>query len=174
MTKIRNPELNTGPELIKYSGEHLTYEIDMLLFIAGFFIPMQSTKGEKQFIQINSAIVECFVLHFRNLVEFLEPNNLRDDDVIAKDFLPINTELTPLSQRLKDARKRANKEMAHLTTARQFGSPKTKEWSTGLLNDLSIFLNEFIEKADSNFLSPLTISSIKRFILCYPLTFEKK
>lgn len=140
----------------------------MLMVLANSVPAKKLNETAEQWSHRMSSI-ESFVLHLRNLLEFFEPHFPQNDDVIATDFLASSTELLCPSKKLKDARIRANKEISHLTAGRQFGSPKTKEWSCDLLNDLSITLCDFTDKADHNRLAPETIHVIRQFIDCYPL-----
>ena len=80
---------------------------------------------------------EAFALHLRNLIVFLYQDQfpLKTDDVSAHHFLasPAPYEewlrIRPkLSDTLARAKTRADKELAHLTTARLSGTPKEKEW----------------------------------------------
>jgi len=167
MSKIRMSKLTSPSELTDYSREHLTYEIKMLMFLANSPTLKQVNEDDNQYSK-RMAHVESFVLHLRNLIDFFEPLSPRNDDVIVTDFLPFQTKISSPTEKLEKARIRANKELAHLTADRQSGSPETKEWASDLLNDLSILLSEFIDKADNNYLASKTIDIIKQFIKDYP------
>lgn len=71
---------------------------------------------------VNNALLESFALHVRNLIDFLYAENPSSDDVYAGDFFPckedwakIRPQITPLLEKVK---KRANKEVSHLTYSR--------------------------------------------------------
>lgn len=56
---------------------------------------------------------ECFLLHARNLMDFLWPSlSLKSDDVIATRFVNIQIENIPEIDRIK---KRINKQLSHIT-----------------------------------------------------------
>lgn len=82
----------------------------------------------------NSKIETC-VLHLRNLIEFFYPNKPQDTDVIARDYAHAwDSERPEIIPVLKEARVRANKEMAHLTSDRKSGQPPGKEWELGKIS----------------------------------------
>ena len=67
-----------------------------------------------------------------------------------------------LSQTLKDAKRRVNKELAHLTTGRISGSPARKAWDVNALAaELRPLLREFTTKAAPTRLSPRVKSAIR-------------
>jgi hypothetical protein len=80
---------------------------------------------------------------------------LRDDDVIAEDYfddpaLWENLRL-PISAKLRKARDRAGKEMAHLTYARLDVMPEAKPWPfVELTNEISGVLHVFLQNVDRN------------------------
>jgi hypothetical protein len=77
------------------------------------------------------ALLEALVGHARVLINFLYPRSAQADDITAAHFFddPEQWEkIRPrLSERLDTMRKRANKELAHLTTRRIAGTPAEKE-----------------------------------------------
>ena len=82
--------------------------------------------------------VELFGLHLRNLITFLYPTrNQQDTDVYARDYFSDKGEweriAPPLSATLDTARRRANKELGHLTTERIDGFQDRKKW--GIASD---------------------------------------
>jgi hypothetical protein len=67
-----------------------------------------------------------------------------------------------ITQALSDARRRVNKELAHLTTERISGSPLRKQWDfTGLAQELKSQLQDFVARADSAKLSPRIKTAIR-------------
>ncbi len=71
--------LNNGG-LLEYSGEHLFYEVQMLLGVEAFL-------GRFERGAVHNAMVEAFAIHLRNLIDFLYPKKSPwDTDVIAADF----------------------------------------------------------------------------------------
>ena len=76
-------------------------------------------------------------MHFRNLLDFFYPGNLKTDDVVAADYVADWEQRRPtITADLNDARKRANKEVAHLTAARIPGPVPEKAWKPLELADL--------------------------------------
>jgi hypothetical protein len=139
----------TDAELVAYSGEHLLYEVQMLHFATSQLVLFQGPGA------MTSAMLECFGVHLRNLIEFLytKPGDERKDDVIATDFLPNWSE--PITYTLESARKRIHKEFSHLTLGRKSGFDPTKPWSFGLLfQEISAAAKRFADLAPSTKLSP--------------------
>ena len=99
---------------------------------------------------MKNLILEGFVVHFRNLYEFFyPPKKPRDDDVTAQDYIPSWGSPIP-PQLLKDAKKRAHKELAHLTTKRKSGLNPDKHWDrTGLSVAMKPVIEDFIRSVGS-------------------------
>jgi hypothetical protein len=103
---------------------------------------------------IANALIESFVVHLRCLLDFLyPPRNRRPDDVIAEDYFesPAAWENVrpPISAKLRKARDRAGKEMAHLTYARLDVAPQAKPWPfVELTNEISNLLDAFLQNVD--------------------------
>ena len=78
------------------------------------------------------ALIESFAIHFRNLVEFFYNQGPKDSDVVAADFFddPAAWSVTPSSV-LVTARKRADKEVSHLTLQRKNAADPDKNWPVG-------------------------------------------
>jgi hypothetical protein len=141
-----------------YSREHVKYEVDM------FFGSLAMLKGGIRVdgtVQVLCAAEngpgEPVALHARNLIQFLYPDAWRDSsrptDVCAYHFLASfeawATARPPLSDTLRRAKERADKEMAHLTTERITGTPEIKTWHfTTLGDELSTVLRAFVAAAD--------------------------
>lgn len=105
-------------------AEHLTYELSMLWAMA-------QAIGRVPAGGLGNAVIEAFALHARNVVDFFftAPQH---DDVAAEQFFTeqrkwaaIRPALSPL---LEASRRRANKEVSHLTYSRLLVSPENKPW----------------------------------------------
>ena len=108
--------------------EHLRYEYSMLLAVSA---ALRSNLASDPLLR--NVLLESFVIHFRALVDFLyRPDNARPDDMAAEDFLGDKTdwsEVRPtISPILDSSRRRAHKEIAHLTYARLTVTESEKEW----------------------------------------------
>lgn len=144
---MKTKDLNEE-QLYEYFAEHFRYEVVMLL---------HATRGIRQKLSIAKGFeympVESFAIHLRNLINFLYPYAPHDDDVCAKDFFIREEnweEIRPvLSEVLKIAKKRADKEVGHLTTLRQAGTPESKVWDVdGLTAELMPLIDFFCKSAD--------------------------
>lgn len=128
-----------------YFTEHIRYEMQQLINATDAITRQLPVHNGLQHM-----IVESFAIHLRNLITFLYPYSKRENDVCAEDFfIDLNTwhKLRPrISTILEHAKSRADKEVGHLTTLRQFGTP---EWKVILLTDeVMPILKLFCEAAD--------------------------
>jgi hypothetical protein len=116
--------VHTDQQLLDYSKEHLLYEFHIFWWVA------ENLAREKGFLL--SALLESFAIHLRNLIDFFytQPENARNDDLVAADFFdsPGAWNLGQIPKPLCDARKRANKEISHITYKRKCAMDPTKPW----------------------------------------------
>lgn len=144
---MKTKELS-NEQISQYFAEHIRYEVQQLLNATDAISRRLSIHNGLQYM-----IVESFTIHLRNLITFLYPYIKREEDVCARDYF-INTKtwdnLRPeISITLKQAKFRADKEVEHLTTSRQAGTSKSKEWNVADLTDeIMAILKIFCESAD--------------------------
>jgi len=106
---------------------------------------------------LSNALIESFVIHVRALIDFLYPNGPKKDAVIAADFFNIQEDWVKLrpdeSEILKKARKRAHKEVAHLSYDRQKVSIEEKGWNfLEISHEIQEVMNIFLKNIDKNIL----------------------
>jgi hypothetical protein len=122
--KTRMPPLS-DPELLAYSAEHLWYEWWMLKWA----VARLASVGSQQ--EVN-ALVECFAIHSRNLIDFLYPTNAnpKPTDILACDFFPDPDKWSPktIHDELERARTMAHKQISHLTKGRIKEPGPDKVW----------------------------------------------
>lgn len=134
-------------DLVAYSGEHLLYELQMFV-LAGRELARPYLAGP-----LRSAVIESFVIHLRNLIDFFFTAPTHDDDVAAIHFCPQWNEAIP--NILKLARDRANKELSHLTLQRKTGLHPDKPWDVAaLFQSVHQVAKKFVSKASRAKLSP--------------------
>jgi hypothetical protein len=98
--------------------------------------------------RLGNSLVESFVVHLRNVIDFLYLERPQPTDVVAADFCATGAWQSKISGTLEAARVRANKEIAHLTTARIAGTPPAKGWDfAGLAAELHPAMRLFVSKA---------------------------
>jgi hypothetical protein len=154
--------------LLTYSAEHVAYEVDMFFNLAGM-LSQPSRKVVANSVDqariINNSLVEAFGIHVRNVVDFLYIDNPRPSDVVATDFFSQGQwqALRPvITQNLENARTRANKELAHLTTDRISGTNPTKDWAfADLANEVRTIVQLFARNAQSSALSANVAMAIR-------------
>jgi len=139
----------TSDELKKASN-HLQYEFWMLNSLANAIASGISSKG-----WITNALLESFVIHVRGLMDFLYKDKPREDDVVAQDYFATLGEWgnhrPPLPEILKKAKKRAGKEIAHLTYERLKVTPDTKPWLfLEITNEINKVMGIFLENVPQN------------------------
>lgn len=120
--------------LLNYSHEHVFYEVDMFLWLTqvcggGAKVGAASSADTTR---LSNVLIESFVVHLRNVVDFLYLDAPQKTDIVAADFCAdgvwhsVRPGISPV---LEKARTRANKEIAHLTTDRLAGSSPAKQWT---------------------------------------------
>lgn len=144
---MKTSELN-DVQLLNYFCEHVRYEIKILLNVT-----LAINKKLMVPIGLESTPVESFAIHLRNLITFLYPYKKRDNDVCATDFFLAKESwerVRPdLNSVLKVAKARADKEVGHLTTLRQAGTPETKAWDVIKLSaEIMPIVKLFCDSAD--------------------------
>lgn len=139
----------TERELRAYSWEHVKYEL--VHVVRGIQFAKAAKQSTSQ-LHLNFAIEVCLV-HLRNLLEFFYPTD-RDmeppDSVFAHNFFHHRSAWTPPEETelLRTCRRRAHKEIAHLTTTR-FTEPEDKAWDFDpVMRDLRPVINRFLEDAE--------------------------
>ena len=107
----------------------------MLIWCTGFLASLTKVaKTEHIPWATNNAIMNSYSMHARNLIDFLYLRSLRKDrstDIIVEDFItfPNLTDILPeISFLLQEAKHKADKQVAHLTTVRIQFEESGKEW----------------------------------------------
>lgn len=144
-----------------YSADHLRYEIWMF-FQTGAVLPGGITSPRVDFVE--NAILESFVIHLRNLLDFFYSDGSRKDDVVAAKYfrsgvLPID--FPAKTTALNNAQMRAHKQVAHLTTARLPGGDAEKGWHAApLMLELAKAIRAFTANAAPERLAPEFINGV--------------
>jgi len=124
--------------------KHLKYEIDMFYILAKeLSVNKNLLLDISENLVIKNALIESFLVHERNIIDFLLNNKKYDDDIICKDLLENEKELFNKSEvdKMKEIKYKINKEISHLTKAR------CKDEKTGWnMSDITCPLLEYFEK----------------------------
>lgn len=127
------------------ASKHLKYEIDMFIHTARLIESKRISGG------IGDAVLESWVLHLRNLIDFFYTEKKQDDIVIA-DFMEGDEwkgHFPEYTSELRRAKSRANKEMAHLSLSRVGIQTEDRQWAVGALtNALLDRAKAFVESVD--------------------------
>src|SRR5437763_63202 len=133
-------------QLQKTAHEHISYEIQM--FVQSYKKLRHGNLDQYE----NNSTLETFLIHARCLLDFLyPPKNFKPDDVLADDFfinqntlrdaLPVSLSISAYLKR------RAGKEIVHLTYNRLNLTPQQKQWQpTDIHDQLTSALAIFFEK----------------------------
>lgn len=110
---------------LRKAAEHLLYEVSM------FYQTLVFLRKPRHQIEVN-ILLDGFAVHTRNLFDFFYPKeHLKPDDMVVTDYLVrlkvFNSGKTKKSELLFIVRK-ADKQVAHLTYARNRYNQKTKSW----------------------------------------------
>ena len=132
-------------EELQESSNHLHYEVRMFTSLANGLASGVAGQGP-----IANALLESFVIHVRSIMDFLYAERPQSDDVIAEDFFPSPEQWTKfrpaLSEALSQAKRRAGKEVAHLTYARLDVTPETKPWRfIEIANEIMAVMDIFLK-----------------------------
>jgi len=137
------------------ASNHLYYEFWMLKSLANALVSGIAAQG-----WLANALLESFVIHCRGLIEFFYPQHPRHDDVIAADYISLSMkweEIRPdLSEVLSTAKRRSNKELAHLTYERLKVTLETKTWPfTEIKDEIKSVIEVFLEHVPKHRLGSL-------------------
>ena len=124
-------------DYLAYAEEHLYYEARMFVSARSAVYEAFADPTANTFHR--NALLEVSVLHLRNLILFFYPSQPKPSDVTAKHYVDSWNDQCPLP--LDKARRRANKELAHLTAERKAGTPPDKAWD---FRDLSAELRKTV------------------------------
>jgi hypothetical protein len=152
-------KMRTVKELQEASN-HLQYEISILTSLAHGRASGFAGQGS-----IANALLESFIIHVRAVMDFLYADKPQTDDIIAEDFFDTPQQWTDkrptLSELLSQTKRRAGKEVAHLTYARLDVKPETKPWPfVQITNEISTVINKFLEHVQKNKLSSQLLAHI--------------
>ena len=141
---MKEPVFLTDDELKHYADEHIGYELTMLSWCTGLLIAIGEMRS-KGYIPLatHNAVLNSYSMHSRNLIDFLylrEMKRDRDTDIVVQDYIEENAlfdRLIPITKRLCDAKKKADKQVAHLTRDRMDYIDETKSWDVaGIVADI--------------------------------------
>jgi len=138
-------------ELLRFSGDHVQYELEMTFFVAPMLLRYATPRDFDENI-IKNALLEAFVAHVRVLKAFLYDNPQRDDDVSAEHYVgdveAWRTARGPVPDVLAAAAKRVGKEVVHLTRGRHDPDSPQRDWNPlGILDALVRPLKLFLSMA---------------------------
>jgi hypothetical protein len=138
----------TPEELTTYSGEHLFHEFKMFWWTTSLLIYMDDCY-------MHDALLESYLVHLRNLINFLCRERKRED-VIAVDFIDEAACWYPTeSPSLANARDRADTHLSHISGKRKYVGAKDREWDiVALFNEIKQLADRFVDWASPEKLHP--------------------
>ncbi|MBI2032178.1 MAG: hypothetical protein HYT09_00880 [Candidatus Levybacteria bacterium] len=102
---------------------HIIYEFMMFRRTSEFLMSPISDQLMK------NIIIESFAIHSRTLFDFFYKNRGQPDDIIALDYIHPNKKFNPAKEGLSNLSQKANKQVSHLTYARNKYNIRTKGWN---------------------------------------------
>lgn len=155
----RKPRTLLAPDqLWAHSKEHLDHEIRMFRELLTV-LPRPEPASHQEAV-VATALLESLVVHGRLLLDFLFPDraNLREDDVIADDYMRPGGDWASAagarSDTLASFHQRVSKEVAHLTSRGVVGKPIERTYSGAILGEIDDVLRKFAEQAAPDRLAP--------------------
>lgn len=139
--------------MIKFSEEHLYYEMWMLISIE------EELRTVIQDTPKCNALLESFVIHAAILIEFFYSKGNHPDIARASDYIMNGQKwqecIPPYGRYSELIRNRRNEEMAHLSYKRLSVLPEKKPWRIDLIAlQLRVFFNQFLENVNPQLLHP--------------------
>ncbi len=133
---------------LQQASEFLAYEIWMFYSIADIFIKQLPIADNI----IKNALIESFVIHLRNLIDFFYNDKPKSDDITVINFVNANC-IPEITEKIKLARKRAHKEVAHLTLKRTFKS-EDKQWDIiDLKKEFKLLIDIFVKNMNNSLIT---------------------
>ena len=147
---------------LQKAADHLWYEIWMYQRLVDGMASGVFGKGP-----LNNAVLESFAIHVRALIHFFFDEKTNHDDVLAVHFFSTADEwrriLPSFTDVLKNAKKRADKEIAHLTYNRQAVTQEKKPWNfIPIYTELNEVVKKFINAVPKEYLGELWNSTIQQ------------
>ncbi|MBP6913383.1 MAG: hypothetical protein KBC00_02110 [Candidatus Levybacteria bacterium] len=103
--------------------EHIIYEFMMFRRTSEFLTsPIQEQL-------LKNMIIESFAIHSRTLFDFFYKNRSQSDDIIALDYIHPGNKFRPSKTGLSNLSQKTNKQVSHLTYARNNYNFRTKGWN---------------------------------------------
>ena len=150
--KKKSPRVKPSrDELIKFSHDHLFYEIWMLFEVT------ELLRHSNQGTPACNALLESFVIHSAILIEFFYDKGIYSSTARASDYINDlmvwNQSIPPYERYFDKIRKRRNTEMAHLSYERLQVSSRDKAWNYSVTSlQLRGITNQFLGLADPKLL----------------------
>lgn len=167
----------TVDELREASGEHLAYELNMLLDVVGPFAAERGRLAQlrQRFSLASNVLIESFAIHYRAVAAFLYACDLRPDDITLAAFCSPRSPWALTPQMLKpgpwvvrhrivgEYYVRASKQVAHLTWERM--EPyDDREWDfTEAVHALAPAVRDFAHAADSTRVDDRFLAAVARY-----------
>jgi len=130
---------------LRSASDALYYEL-LMLDVTAKVLSSEATRGSS----LGGAILESFLVHLRNMIDFLYLPKCNKDDILAEDFFADPEDWMKLHPKqgmiLKAAKKRINKLLAHLTYSRLKLIDADSDWIViGLRNEIVSRIIVFVD-----------------------------
>ena len=154
-------------DLVKFSGEHLFYEITML-----YQATLKLAKSEADPL-CGNALIESFGIHSAIILDFMLNNKDTEDDAIANHYIRDEMAWKKINsvyrKKLNFIYRRRNKELAHLSYERLKVTADTKNWSfIAIAREIADLVDSFIDSARPNLLH-IKVKTLKGHFQNHPI-----
>lgn len=141
---MKAPQSLSDKELADYVDHYVAYEIEMLRWTTAVMGSLAPVRNEGKLAwACNNALLTSFSMHARNLIDYLYLRSLgrdRPTDIVVQDYIEEATlaqHLPAMTSLLKQAKRKSDKQAAHLTRDRVSYEKSGKEWSfIGIVADI--------------------------------------
>ncbi len=132
---MKHPHYLTDDELRAYADQHLKYEIDKLLSSTAILPALSQVKNDGLISwAANNAFLNTYSIHARNLIDFLYSGSSGKGyptDILVEDYIDsavLVKVLPSIPPLLEEAKRKADKQVAHLTLERIEYEKGEKAW----------------------------------------------
>lgn len=137
-------------DLPAFAEQHLLYELEMLTRVAYRLHDHPPIRPDPI---VESALIESFAVHARNLLSFFYDEPRKEDDAVAGDFVS-GWQAPGLPADLRDLAVQVNKQIAHLTYTRARLTEQQQRWYVAKIGRaLAEIMDEFVDQAPAELLS---------------------
>jgi len=149
----------TADKLVAFSQEHLYYEFAMLFGVVDIL------QKEVEDVYLYNALLESFVVHAANILDFFYKPMIKEDDAKAEHFMDHPQAwrkiLPPYEKHFKKFDMKRNKRVVHLSYKRLEIHAEDRRWGVRkIAKEIKKLLKLFVKNANPQHLHPRIIELV--------------